>query len=190
MSNKIRCDWPGNDPLYMAYHDEEWGVPVYDSQQLFEKLILDGFQAGLSWITILRKEKGFLKAFDNFDPEKIALYGDKDIKRLMNDKGIIRNRLKILSTISNAQAYLIMEKEKKGGFSRFIWSFTEGRILQNDRQNQELLPAVSKESEAMSKELKSKGFKFCGPTICYAFMQAVGIVNDHNSRCFRHAELG
>ncbi len=189
MSDKTTCNWPGDDPLMITYHDEEWGEPVHDSRQLFEKLILDGFQAGLSWITILRRKQGFLKAFDNFDPEKIARYGDRDIERLMNDKGIIRNRLKILSTINNAQIYLTMEKEKKGGFSEFIWSFTGGKTIQNEWQNTDQLPAATTESEAMSKALKTKGFKFCGPTICYAFMQAVGIVNDHNSSCFRHAEL-
>lgn len=189
MNDKTRCNWPGNDPLYVAYHDEEWGVPVHDSQQLFEKLILDGFQAGLSWITILRRRQGFLNAFDNFDPEKIACYGDPDIERLMNDKGIIRNRLKILSTISNAKIYLDMEQEKQGGFSDFLWSFTDGKIIQNQWQSTDQVPAETTESNAMSKALKKKGFKFCGPTICYAFMQAVGIVNDHNSSCFRHAEL-
>ena len=189
MSDKIRCKWPGVDPLYVAYHDEEWGVPVYDSQQLFEKLILDGFQAGLSWITILRKKDTFLKAFDNFDPEKISRYDETDIERLMKDKGIIRNRLKILSTIKNAHVYLAMEKEKTGGFSQFIWSFTNGNILQNDWKSTDQVPTATAESEAMSKSLKNKGFKFCGPTICYAFMQAVGIVNDHDSMCFRQAEL-
>lgn len=189
MSDKIRCSWPGEDPLYVAYHDEEWGVPVYDSQQIFEKLILDGFQAGLSWITILRRKQGFLQAFDNFDPEKIARYGEADIERLMQDTGIIRNRLKILSTIKNAAIYLEMEQENPGGFSQFLWSFTDGKILQNNWNGSNQMPAATTESEAMSKALKKKGFKFCGPTICYAFMQAVGIVNDHDSRCFRHAEL-
>ena len=189
MSEKIRCSWPGEDALYVAYHDEEWGVPVFGSQQLFEKLILDGFQAGLSWITILRRKEGFLKAFDNFYPEKIARYEDKDIERLMNDKGIIRNRLKILSTIKNAQIYLTMEKEEEGRFSEFIWSFTDGKTIHNNWKSTDQIPAETTESEAMSKALKKKGFKFCGPTICYAFMQAVGIINDHNSSCFRHAEL-
>lgn len=189
MIDKIRCTWPGDDQLYVAYHDEEWGVPVYDSQQLFEKLILDGFQAGLSWITILRKKDGFLSAFDNFDPEKIVRYDEKDIERLMNNKGIIRNRLKILSTITNARVYLDMEKDKQGGFSEFLWSFTGGKIIQNEWQTMEQLPVATAESEAMSKALKKKGFKFCGPTICYAFMEAVGMVNDHKTSCFRHAEL-
>lgn len=189
MTGKTRCSWPGDDPLYVAYHDEEWGVPVYQSQQLFEKLILDGFQAGLSWITILRRKPGFLKAFDNFDPEKIARYGEDDIERLMNDKGIIRNRLKVLSTIKNARIYLEMEQEKTDNFSDFIWSFTDGKIIQNEWEGIGQLPAETIESKAMSKALKKKGFKFCGPTICYAFMQAVGIVNDHDIHCFRHAEL-
>lgn len=189
MSDKTRCAWPGDDPLYVTYHDEEWGEPVYNSQQLFEKLILDGFQAGLSWITVLRKKSGFLAAFDNFDPERIARYGDEDIARLMNDKAIIRNRLKILSTITSARVYLDMEKEKQGRFSEFIWSFTGGKIIQNNWQNTGQVPAATAESETMSTALKKKGFKFCGPTICYAFMQAVGMVNDHTSNCFRHAEL-
>ncbi|VAV89482.1 DNA-3-methyladenine glycosylase [hydrothermal vent metagenome] len=189
MKEKQRCDWPGDDPLYVAYHDEEWGVPIYDSQQLFEKLILDGFQAGLSWITILRKRQTFLMAFDNFDPVKISRYDDRDIERLMNDPGIIRNRLKILATISNARIYLAMEKQKSGAFSDFIWSFTNGEIIQNNWQEMGQLPAATPQSEAMSKALKAKGFKFCGPTICYAFMQAVGMVNDHFATCFRHGEL-
>jgi len=189
MSNKNRCSWPGNDPLYIAYHDEEWGVPVYDSQQLFEKLILDGFQAGLSWITILRKKDGFLAAFDQFDPEKIVLYDTQDVERLMTDTGIIRNRSKIQSTITNAQIYLDMEKEKKGGFSEFLWQFTGGEVIQNNWQGKAQLPTATAPSEAMSKALKKKGFKFCGPTICYAFMQAVGMVNDHDIKCFRHGEL-
>ncbi len=189
MNGKQRCAWPGDDPLYVAYHDEEWGVPIYNSQQLFEKLILDGFQAGLSWITILRKRQTFLMAFDNFDPVKISRYDDRDIERLMNDPGIIRNRLKILATISNARIFLEMEKQKSGAFSDFIWSFTDGEIIQNNWQEMSQLPAATPQSEAMSKALKAKGFKFCGPTICYAFMQAVGMVNDHFITCFRHSEL-
>ncbi|MBL4800629.1 MAG: DNA-3-methyladenine glycosylase I [Emcibacter sp.] len=189
MSGKKRCSWPGTDPLYVAYHDEEWGVPIYDSQQLFEKLILDGFQAGLSWITILRRRPEFIRAFDHFDPEKIARYGEADIERLMNDKGIIRNRLKILSTIKNASLYLEMEQDYPGKFSEFLWGFTDGHPRQNVWPSSEQVPAATPESEAMSKALKKKGFKFCGPTICYAFMQAVGIVNDHDINCFRHVEL-
>jgi len=189
MNDKVRCTWPGDDPLYVAYHDQEWGVPIYDSRELFEKLILDGFQAGLSWITILRKKETFRLAFDNFDPEKIARYGDEDIERLMHDKGIIRNRLKIISTIKNAHVFLEMEKDRPGAFSEFLWSFTGGKTIHNNWQSLDQLPTATAESEAMSKALKKKGFKFCGPTICYAFMQAVGIINDHNSSCFRHAEL-
>jgi len=184
-----RCTWPGDDPLYIAYHDEEWGVPVRDSRDLFEKLILDGFQAGLSWITILRRKDGFLAAFDGFDPEKIARYGERDIERLMQDRGIIRNRLKILATIGNAQVYLDMERNSPGSFSQFLWSFTDGATLHNNWQGHGDLPAATPQSEAMSRALKQKGFKFCGPTICYAFMQAVGMVNDHVTSCFRHAEL-
>lgn len=189
MSDKTRCSWPGEDPLYVAYHDEEWGVPVRSSQQLFEKLILDGFQAGLSWITILRRKQGFLDAFDDFDPAAIARYGEGDIKRLMNDTGIIRNRLKIISTISNAKIFLEMEQEKAGAFSEFLWSFTGGKVIQNSWKEMAQVPAETIESKAMSKALKNKGFKFCGPTICYAFMQAVGMVNDHTVNCIRHTEL-
>jgi DNA-3-methyladenine glycosylase I len=187
--DKARCSWPGDDPLYVAYHDEEWGVPVYASQQLFEKLILDGFQAGLSWITILRRKEGFLKAFDNFDPSLIAQYDAEDVERLMNDKGIIRNRLKILSTIKNARLYLEMEAQEKGSFSKFIWSFTGQKVKHNHWQASEQVPAETPESVAMSKALKKLGFGFCGPTICYAFMQAVGIINDHTLSCYRHAEI-
>ncbi|WP_417319462.1 DNA-3-methyladenine glycosylase I [Emcibacter sp.] len=189
MSEVKRCRWPGDDPLYCAYHDEEWGVPVYDSQALFEKLILDGFQAGLSWITILRRRESFLKAFDNFDPEKIAAYGETDIERLMNDPGIIRNRQKVLSTIKNARLYLDIEAEKEGGFSELLWSFTGGKPLYNAWEENSQVPAVTTESENMSKALKKMGFGFCGPTICYAFMQAVGMVNDHITSCFRHQEV-
>lgn len=173
----------------MAYHDEEWGVPLYDSRDLFEKLILDGFQAGLSWITILKRREGFLNAFDHFDPVKIAAYDEKDIERLMADKGIIRNRLKILATIKNARLYLEMEQERSGSFSDFIWSFTGGRTLHNNWPTKAQVPAETLESKAMSKALKKKGFGFCGPTICYAFMQAVGIINDHTTDCFRHDQL-
>ena len=189
MTKKKRCSWPGDDPLYQTYHDVEWGVPLYDSRDLFEKLILDGFQAGLSWITILRKREGFLQAFDNFDPTIIACYDDDDIARLMQDSGIIRNRQKILSTIKNAQIFLDMEQEHEGGFSEFLWHFTKGATLHNNWQNMAQVPAVTAESEAMSKALKKKEFKFCGPTICYAFMQAVGMVNDHVTSCYRHGEL-
>lgn len=186
MNEKTRCGWCGTDPLYVDYHDTEWGVPVYDSRALFEKLILDGFQAGLSWITILRRRDSFIKAFDGFDPVKIANYNDDDIERLMNDEGIIRNRLKILATIKNAKIYLEIEKNKKGAFAEFIWSFTDGKVIKNNWSTMKDVPASTPQSVAMSKALKKLGFGFCGPTICYAFMQAVGIVNDHLISCHRH----
>lgn len=189
MNEIVRCDWCGDsDPIYTAYHDDEWGVPVYDSRALWEKLILDGFQAGLSWITILKRRDNFIKAFDNFDPVKIAKYDEKDIERLMNDKGIIRNRLKILATIQNAKIYLEIEKEKEGAFSELMWSFTGGAIKKNKFATMSDIPTQSAESEAMSKDLKKRGFKFCGPTICYAFMQAVGIINDHIITCHRYGK--
>lgn len=186
MPDKIRCDWCGTDPLYMDYHDQEWGVPIYDSRALFEKLILDGFQAGLSWITILKRRDTFIEAFDGFEPIKIAAYTDKDVDRLMKDKGIIRNKMKILATIKNAQAYLEIENEKEGAFSEFIWSFTNGKTIKNKWPTMKEVPTTSAQSEAMSKALKKRGFGFCGPTICYAFMEAVGIINDHLIDCHRH----
>jgi len=183
-----RCGWPGSDPLYMAYHDEEWGVPEHNDRALFEKLILDGFQAGLAWITILRKRENFRKAFDDFDPVTISGYGDADIARLLADPGIIRHRGKIEAAIGNARAWrTIMERD--GGFSAFLWQFTDGRTLHNDWPSWRNVPAQTAESRAMSKALKSEGFRFCGPTICYAFMQAVGMVNDHETGCFRHGEI-
>ena len=181
---KIRCSWSGNDPLYIAYHDTEWGRPLYDSRELFEKLILDGFQAGLSWITILKRRETFITAFHAFEPKIIAQYDDSDIQRLMNDKGIIRNRLKILTTIKNAKIYLKMEAEKEGAFSEFLWSFVGAVQIQNTWKNSADVPAETVQSHAMSKALKKRGFGFCGPTICYAFMQAVGMVNDHITDCF------
>ena len=186
MSDKIRCGWCGADPIYMDYHDQEWGVPVYDSRALFEKLILDGFQAGLSWITILKRRDTFIKAFDGFDPVKIATYTDNDVEQLMNDKGIIRNRLKINATIKNAKIYLDIEKEKEGAFSEFIWSFTGGEIIKNSWASLEELPTTSPEGDVMSKALKKLGFGFCGPTICYAFMEAVGIIDDHLTTCHKY----
>lgn len=188
MNEKQRCDWCGTDPVYTAYHDEEWGVPIYDSRALWEKLILDGFQAGLSWITILKRREGFIRAFDGFDPTIIAGYGDNEIGRLMNDEGIIRNRLKILATIKNAKAYLEIEAKKEGAFGEFIWSFTDGKTKVNKFKSMSEVPATSPESEAMSKALKKHGFGFVGPTICYAFMQAVGIVNDHIVTCHRYGK--
>jgi DNA-3-methyladenine glycosylase I len=182
-----RCPWPGTDPLYVHYHDTDWGVPEFDSRALFEKLILDGFQAGLSWITILRKRDAFRKAFDGFEPAKIARYSDKKVERLMNDTGIVRNRAKILGTIKGAQLYL--DIESKQGFSDFLWSFSDGRPRQNNFKTSGLIPTQDAISEALSKELKRRGFNFVGPTIIYAFMQAVGMVNDHLTDCFRHEEV-
>ncbi len=179
-----RCAWPGHDPLYVAYHDEEWGVPEYDSRALFEKLILDGFQAGLSWITILRKRENFRKAFKNFEPEKIARFTQKDVARLMQDEGIIRNRAKIEGTIKSARAWL--DIQEKGEFADFIWSFVDHTPIQTKRTARHKLLTELKESRALSKALKEKGFSFCGPTIIYAFMQAVGMVNDHLLECHRH----
>ena len=191
MENKPRCAWPGRegqkpDALYISYHDEEWGVPEFDDQALFEKLILDGFQAGLSWITILRKRNNFRKAFHGFDPRIIAFYADKDIARLMNDAGIVRNRAKIVASINSARAWLeIMEA---GSFSHYLWDFVDGYPIQNDFDDMGQVPAQTPLSLTISKDLKSRGFKFCGPTIIYAFMQAVGMVNDHVVGCFRHSE--
>ncbi len=182
-----RCPWPGTDPLYVHYHDTDWGVPEFDSRALFEKLILDGFQAGLSWITILRKREDFRKAFDGFQPTQIARYTDKKVETLMANSGIIRNRAKILGTIKGAQLYL--EIENKQGFSDFLWSFSDGRPRQNAYKTTRQVPTQDAISEALSKELKRRGFTFVGPTIVYAFMQAVGMVNDHLTDCFRHEEV-
>lgn len=189
MDNKTRCAWCGTtDPLYIRYHDEEWGVPIYDDQMLFAKLILDGAQAGLSWITILRKRENYWAAFDQFNPEKIARYDEAKIGELLQNPGIVRNRLKVQSAVKNARGYLeIMEKE--GSFSEFLWGFVDGRPLQNSWRSLAEVPTETKESQAMSKALKKRGFSFVGPTIVYAFMQAVGLVNDHVVDCFRYAEL-
>lgn len=180
-----RCPWPGEDPLYVAYHDEEWGVPEYDDRALFEKLILDGFQAGLSWITILRKRETFREAFDGFEPAVIARYKPAKVEKLLQNPGIIRHRGKIEATIGNAKAYLAM-MEKGETFADFLWSFTDGVPIQNRWKSIAQVPAETPMSVAMSKELKKRGFKFCGPTIVYAFAQAVGIVNDHLVTCPRH----
>ncbi len=180
-----RCPWPGNDPFYIAYHDEEWGVPEYDDRALFEKLVLDGFQAGLSWITILRKREAFREAFDGFRPEKIARYTPKRVEKLLGNAGIVRHRGKIEATISNAQSWLeIMERD--GGFSDFLWSFVDGAPQVNRFKRFSDVPAETEMSRKMSKALKQEGFRFCGPTIVYAFSQAVGIVNDHLVTCPRH----
>ncbi|MCA9925989.1 MAG: DNA-3-methyladenine glycosylase I [Anaerolineales bacterium] len=188
MNGKNRCAWCGDDPLYVKYHDEEWGVPVYDDQLLFAKLILDGAQAGLSWITILRKRDNYWQAFDNFDPEKIARYDDAKIAELLQNPGIVRNRQKVNAAVKNAQAYLnILETE--GSFSDFLWQFVDSKPIPNAWQTMAEIPAVTPESEAMSKALKKRGFSFVGPTIVYAFMQAVGMVNDHVIDCFRYLEI-
>jgi DNA-3-methyladenine glycosylase I len=182
---KTRCAWcPADNPLYIAYHDKEWGVPVHDDRHLFEMLILEGAQAGLSWLTILKRRDGYRAAFDHFDAKKIARYDQKKATALMQDTGIIRNRLKIAATIANAQAFLAVQKEH-GTFDRYIWSFVDGKPKRNHRKPGERLPAQTAEAEAMSKDLKKRGFRFVGPTICYAFMQAVGMVDDHTADCFR-----
>lgn len=180
MSNQ-RCDWCGNDPLYVAYHDDEWGRPEPDSRALWEKLILDGFQAGLAWITILRKRDAFREAFDGFDPEKVARYGEKDVARLLENKGIVRSRSKIEATIGNAQAYLRIEERE--GFDRLLWQFYDFTPLQNEFESMAEVPAETATSREMSKALKAEGFKFCGPVIVYAFAQACGLVNDHLIGC-------
>ena len=184
-----RCPWPKDDPLYLAYHDEEWGVPERDDRALFEKLLLDGFQAGLSWITILRKRDNFRRVFDGFDPERIARYDRRKVTALMNDAGIVRNRAKIEGAIVSARGYLdIMDKGP--GFSALLWGFVDGKPQVNRRRRMADVPAETPISRAMSKELASRGFKFVGPTIVYAFMQAVGMVNDHLVTCHRHPEHG
>jgi DNA-3-methyladenine glycosylase I len=181
-----RCTWPGQDPLYVAYHDVEWGVPEFDDRALYEKLMLDGFQAGLSWITILRKRDNFRRAFDGFEPAKVARYNEKKMHALMQDAGIVRNRAKIEGAVKSAKAYLeIMEKGP--GFSRLLWDFLDGRPKLNRFKSTKQVPAETPLSIAMSKELSARGFKFCGPTIVYAFMQATGMVNDHLVSCHRHA---
>ena len=186
--SRSRCAWVSADPLYQSYHDKEWGVPERDDRALFEKLILDGFQAGLSWITILRKRDNFRRAFDGFDPEKIARYRPANVEKLMSDAGIIRNRQKIEGTIVNAKAYAALRKEL-GSFGDFLWQFTDGRTIVNHPETIKQIPPKSPESEAMSKALIKRGFRFVGPTICYAFMQAIGMVNDHTIDCFRYPEL-
>ena len=180
-----RCPWPGDDPFYVAYHDQEWGVPEYDDRALFEKLILDGFQAGLSWITILRKRDNFRRAFDGFDPEKIARYGDDKVQALMNDVGIVRNRAKILGTITSARSYLDIMAHGPG-FSALLWDFVDGTPKINHFKTTASVPASTPLSVQVSKELTRRGFKFVGPTIVYAFMQATGLVNDHLVDCFCH----
>jgi len=185
---KCRCEWCRNNPLYIAYHDNEWGVPAYDDQHLFGMLLLEGAQAGLSWLTILKKRANYRKAFHAFDPEKIAAYSERDIQSLLTDSGIVRNRLKIESAIKNAQRVLEI-KEEYGTLAAFLWQYVDGAPRQNNWTSMAELPTRTDQSDAMSKDLKRRGFNFVGSTICYAFMQAVGMVNDHIVGCFRYAEV-
>ena len=185
----VRCPWVTDDPLYIAYHDEEWGVPVRDNRELFELLVLEGAQAGLSWYTILKKREGYRRAFDGFDPERMARYGDQKMAALLADEGIVRNRLKVHAAVGNARAWLDL-RESGVGFTDFLWGFTGGRTIVNSWHRLEDVPASTPASHVMSKELKRHGFRFVGPTICYAFMQAAGMVNDHLVTCFRWAECG
>ncbi|XRE43759.1 DNA-3-methyladenine glycosylase [Tenacibaculum discolor] len=185
---KKRCFWVSDDPLYIEYHDNEWGVPVYDDDKLFEFLILETFQAGLSWITILKKRENFRKAFDNFDYKKIAKYSEDKYEELLQDAGIIRNKLKIKATITNAQLFIKVQEEF-GSFSKYIWDFTNGKPITNKFEKKEEVPATTELSDAISKDLKKRGFKFVGSTVIYAHMQATGMVNDHTTDCFRHHEV-
>ena len=184
---RTRCGWATSDPLYISYHDEEWGVPLHDDRRLFEMLILEGAQAGLSWIAILRRREGYRRAFDGFDPEKIARYGAEKTAALLADPGIIRNRAKVAAAVTNARAFLAV-REETGSFDHFLWDLVGGQPIQN-RWRATQVPAETAESKKMSQELKQRGFTFIGPTICYAFMQAVGMVNDHLVTCFRHRDL-
>jgi DNA-3-methyladenine glycosylase I len=183
-----RCAWAGQDPLYVAYHDEEWGVPVRDDRRLFEFLVLEGAQAGLSWLTILRKREGYRRAFAGFHPERVAAFGAADVERLVSDPGIVRNRLKIESAVSNARAFLRVQEEH-GSFASYVWGFVDGETIQNMWRTVGEIPAKTPEAEQLSRDLKAQGFRFVGPTICYAHMQATGMVNDHMVDCFRWAEL-
>ncbi|MFI0347942.1 MAG: DNA-3-methyladenine glycosylase I [Chthoniobacterales bacterium] len=187
-SEKYRCQWSQHHPLMMEYHDHEWGVPVHDDKVLFEFLILEGAQAGLSWQTVLNKREAYRKAFDDFDVKKIARYGELERTRLLADAGIIRNRLKIGAAVANAKAFLKVQKEF-GSFDNYIWNFVHGHSIDHKIKIIQEVPCVSEESKVMSKDLLKRDFKFVGPTICYAFMQAVGMVNDHEIKCFRHCEL-
>jgi DNA-3-methyladenine glycosylase I len=180
-----RCPWANGDPLYEAYHDDEWGIPCYDARMLFANLVLDGFQAGLSWLTILRKREGFHKAFDSFDPQRIARYGAADVERLLGDAGIVRNKAKVNAAIVNARAFLELE-QRPGGFSALVWNHVGGKPLVNKHQTTGEVPAHAPEAQALSAALKQAGFKFVGPTIVYAFMQACGLVNDHLVSCPRY----
>jgi DNA-3-methyladenine glycosylase I len=185
---RVRCPWPGTDPLYVRYHDEEWGVPVHDDRKLFEFLTLEGAQAGLSWITILRKRAAYARAFDDFDPERVASYDDTDVARLLSDTGIVRNAAKIRSAIGNARAFLRV-REEFGSFAAYMWRFVDGDPIVNEWAAVSQIPASTPLSEAMSRDLRKRDFSFIGPTVCYSHMQAVGMVNDHIVSCFRFAEL-
>ena len=185
---KSRCEWCGSDPLYVAYHDREWGVPVHDDRRLFEFLVLEGAQAGLSWLTILKKRENYRRAFDSFDVERIAAYGPRDVRRLLDDPGIVRNRLKIEATVRNARGVLAL-RDEYATLDAFVWRYVDGTPVQNAWKHITEIPATTKQSDQMSKDLRGKGFNFVGSTICYAFMQAVGMVNDHVTSCFRHQEI-
>lgn len=188
VSSVNRCPWAGQDPLYIAYHDHEWGLPLHDDLRLFEMLILEGAQAGLSWITVLRKRAAYREAFDGFDPQKVAAYGEDKVQELLANPGIIRNKLKVRSAISNAQAFLRVQEEF-GSFDKYLWSFVDGAPIVNRWTQLSQLPAETPESQALSKDLKARGFNFVGPTIMYAFMQATGMVNDHLVDCLRYEEV-
>lgn len=188
IKNLLRCDWTGSDELMMKYHDDEWGVPVHDDKKHFEFLILDAFQAGLSWRTILHRREGFRKAFANFEVEKVAKFTEKKLQKLMLDEKIIRNRLKIYGSVQNAKSFIQVQKEF-GSFDKYIWQFTNHKTITNHWKSMKDIPAKTKESDAMSKALKKRGFTFVGSTICYAYMQAAGMVNDHLTSCFRHKEV-
>jgi DNA-3-methyladenine glycosylase I len=186
VSDPIRCPWPGTDPLYLAYHDREWGVPEFDSRALYEKLVLDGFQAGLAWITILRKRENFRQAFEGFEPEKVARYGKREMARLLGNAGIVRSEAKIKAAIKGAQLWLEIEEKEADGFTGLIWKHVGGRPQINHHKTGKTVPAKTAMSEKLAKELKQRGFNFCGPVIVYAFAQAVGMVNDHIVSCHRH----
>ncbi len=189
MAVKKRCDWAGSDPLMIEYHDREWGTPLHDDRKLFEMLILEGAQAGLSWSTVLKKRENYRNALDGFDPEKVARYGKPKVRQLLSDEGIIRNRLKIDAAIRNARAFLDITRSE-GSFDRYIWRFVDGKPKKNSWKGLKEIPARTDESDAMSKDLKARGFSFVGSTICYAFMQGVGMVNDHTIGCFRRGSAG
>jgi DNA-3-methyladenine glycosylase I len=186
--NPPRCAWVGDDPLYVRYHDEEWGVPVHDDRLLFEFLVLEGAQAGLSWLTILRKREGYRRNFAGFDPEVVAGFGPAEVERILADPSVVRNRLKVESAVANARAFLAVQEEW-GSFDAFVWSFVDGEPIQNSWPTPEQVPATTSESERLSKALRARGFRFVGPTICYAHMQATGMVNDHTTDCFRWEQL-